>query len=191
MNNSFMPLGTICSVSGNNKKVMIIGYLYNDFKNGLKTYDYLGIPFPEGVMLPNRLITFNKSDIINIEFMGYQDEEYKNFNNLLNASLNKNSDDVIFIKDPVLEKRTPKTNYIFNKDGLVIGQEQVDISNPFDDYETLYTEAKNNVNNNWSDIFDNKILEDEKTATEDEEKKETTTKYIFDENGIVVGVEEE
>ncbi len=190
MNNSFMPLGTICSVSGNNKKVMIIGYLYNDFKNGLKTYDYLGIPFPEGFMLPNRLITFNKSDISNIEFMGYQDEEYKNFNNLLNASLNKNSDDVIFIKDPVLEKRTPKTNYIFNKDGLVIGQEQVDISNPFDDYETLYTEAKNNVNNNWSDIFDNKILEDEKPATEDEEKKETTTKYIFDENGIVVGVEE-
>lgn len=191
MNNSFMPLGTICSVSGNNKKVMIVGYLYNDFKNGLKTYDYLGIPFPEGFMLPNRLITFNKSDIINIEFMGYQDEEYEKFNNLLNTSLNKNSDDVIFIKDPILEKKPLKTNYIFNKDGFVIGQKQVEVSNPFNDYETLYTEAKNNINNNWSDIFDNKSFEDEKPADEHEEKEKASTKYIFDENGIVVGVEEE
>lgn len=185
-----MPLGTICSVNGNNKKVMIIGYLYNDFKNGLKTYDYLGVPFPEGFMLPNRLITFNKSDVSNVEFTGYQDEEYKKFDNLLNASLNKNSDDVIFIKDPILEKRPPKTNYIFNKDGLVIGQEQVEVSNPFDDYETLYSEAKNNINSNWSDIFDNKNFEDKKSASENEEKKVAATKYIFDENGIVVGVEE-
>lgn len=191
MDNRFVPLGTICSVNGNNKKVMIVGYLYNDFKNGLKTYDYLGIPFPEGFMLPNRLITFNKSDIINIEFMGYQDEEYEKFNNLLNTSLNKNSDDVIFIKDPILEKKPLKTNYIFNKDGFVIGQKQVEVSNPFNDYETLYTEAKNNINNNWSDIFDNKSFEDEKPADEHEEKEKASTKYIFDENGIVVGVEEE
>lgn len=190
MNNNFVPLGTICSISGNNKKIMVIGYLYNDFRSGLKTYDYLGIPFPEGFLLPNRLITFNKNDISNIEFLGYQDEEYKKFDNLLNASLNKNSDDVIFIKDPILEKRPPKTNYIFNKDGLVIGQEQVEVSNPFDDYETLYSEAKNNINSNWSDIFDNKNFEDKKSASDNEEKKVAATKYIFDENGIVVGVEE-
>ena len=61
---------------------MITGYLYKD--KDKKTYDYMAIPFPYGLMSMDVLNYFNHEDIKNIVFFGYKNEKFYKLNERLN-----------------------------------------------------------------------------------------------------------
>ena len=42
-----LPIGSVVTLQGTAKKVMIIGILQMQQESG-KLYDYLGVPYPEG-----------------------------------------------------------------------------------------------------------------------------------------------
>ena len=48
MQNQFLPIGSVCTLINNNKKVMIIGYNYSIYNGIIKTIDYIGCTYPEG-----------------------------------------------------------------------------------------------------------------------------------------------
>lgn len=77
MNNDLLPLGSIVKLNGVDDKVMIIGVSQID-KEKVK-YDYCGCIHPYGFVNSNNLLVFNNSDITEIVFKGYFDEESKDF----------------------------------------------------------------------------------------------------------------
>ena len=81
MEEKFLPIGTIVLLKGAKKKVMINGYLCSDQKN--KMSDYLGCPFPEGLVSPDLNLLFDHEQIEQIITLGYKDEDYQKLNNSL------------------------------------------------------------------------------------------------------------
>lgn len=81
MNNkiNFLPLGTVVLLKGGAKRLMITGYCAYDKSNENKYYDYSGCLYPEGIISSDQLALFNNSQIEKVFFMGYSDEEYKQF----------------------------------------------------------------------------------------------------------------
>jgi hypothetical protein len=72
----YKPLGTIVKVNGGDKKFMIIGRAISvplKEGEGLKMFDYSAVLYPEGV--GNRNVYFQDSDISEVVFTGYSDEE--------------------------------------------------------------------------------------------------------------------
>lgn len=72
----YKPLGTIVKVTGNDKRFMIIGRAISvPLKEGEepKLFDYSAVFYPEGV--GTRPIFFQDSDISEVVFTGYSDEE--------------------------------------------------------------------------------------------------------------------
>ena len=79
MQNQFLPIGSICTLVNNNKKVMIIGYNPQTYNGTIRSADYLGCTYPEGFLLPSMMTTFMESEISKVDFMGYKDDAYTQF----------------------------------------------------------------------------------------------------------------
>lgn len=83
-----LPNGSIILLKGGNKRLMIYGrkQLITDEEQGTMEetmYDYLGVPYPEGYINQEYTYVFNHSDIIDIVFHGYEDEEEDEFQKIL------------------------------------------------------------------------------------------------------------
>lgn len=73
-----LPIGTVVLLKNAEKKLMIFGIgQTNETDN--KDYDYIGVMYPEGNMGDGSQFLFNHSDIDQIIFRGYEDEERKKF----------------------------------------------------------------------------------------------------------------
>jgi hypothetical protein len=89
---TFLPNGSIVLLKGGNKKLMIYGrkqLLVTDEdvqrdSEDLTMYDYLGVPYPEGYISPEYAFVFNHSDIKEIFFQGYSDQDEEAFQEVLN-----------------------------------------------------------------------------------------------------------
>ncbi|CAM4250080.1 DUF4176 domain-containing protein [Listeria booriae] len=79
--NRFLPLGSICIVEGNTKKIMIIARALA-VKVGEKTYyfDYGASLYPEG-MIGDSLIYFNQENIADVVHEGFRDKENEEMEN--------------------------------------------------------------------------------------------------------------
>ena len=73
MEDKLLPIGTIVQLNGGTKKVMINGY-YSKTDKSNKIYTYNGCIFPEGFM-DNIFCLFDKSDIKEIVYLGYESKE--------------------------------------------------------------------------------------------------------------------
>ena len=78
MKEKYLPIGSVVSLENSTKKVMIIGYLPLSQENEL--YDYNGCTFPEGVLDVTKTLAFNHEKIKEINHLGFDNEESKNFN---------------------------------------------------------------------------------------------------------------
>jgi len=72
-NQPFLPLGSVVRLVGGTKKLVIYG-------RGMKKetgehYDYIGCPYPEGFLNPERAFVFNQEAIEEVIHRGYSDEE--------------------------------------------------------------------------------------------------------------------
>ena len=82
-NEKYLPIGTVVLLKGGSKKVMIIGYkaVVTDTKQ--TEWDYSGCIYPEGMLSSDQLLLFDHSQINEIFFTGFEDEEAKKFHEAL------------------------------------------------------------------------------------------------------------
>lgn len=73
-NNTYLPIGSIVLLKGQNKRIMIDGRRLVQQQEG-KEYDYRGCLYPEGEQGNKEVILFNNEDIEMIYFIGFQDIE--------------------------------------------------------------------------------------------------------------------
>ena len=74
MKNKLLPLGSIVTTGKDNTLIMIDGYGMQNHNDG-KLYDYSGVVYPLGIN-PNELKLFNKEDIRDLVFVGYQNKGF-------------------------------------------------------------------------------------------------------------------
>ncbi len=82
----YLPIGTIVTLKGGKKKIMINGYCQEHDK---QIFDYRGCLFPEGVLETTGVSLFNHEDIQTIHHLGFKNEESLNLSNKLNLIMNK------------------------------------------------------------------------------------------------------
>lgn len=88
---NFLPLGSIVSVKGNPKKILIIARgLATDIKGKTYYFDYGGCTYPEG-LIGDAVAYFNHRDIEKLFFNGFSDTENLQMVNHINAVLSKSS----------------------------------------------------------------------------------------------------
>lgn len=76
MFDGLLPVGTVVLLKNSIKKVMIIGVLQKQIKDGDEViWDYSACFYPEGYMGPDKTFLFNSDQIEKVFAVGYQDEE--------------------------------------------------------------------------------------------------------------------
>lgn len=77
-----LPVGSVVLLEESNKRVMIVGRLQRQQSTG-KIWDYSACFYPEGIINPNELFLFNHSQIAVVYFIGFQDREGVEFQEVL------------------------------------------------------------------------------------------------------------
>ena len=71
-----LPIGTVVLLKNSKKRVMIIGVLQKQIKEGAEViWDYSACFYPEGFMGPDKTFLFNADQIEKVFAVGYQDQE--------------------------------------------------------------------------------------------------------------------
>lgn len=75
----FLPIGSVALLKGGTKKVMVTGFCSVAEENQEKIYDYTGCIYPEGYLDFDQICLFDHNQIEKVFYVGYSDEEDKNF----------------------------------------------------------------------------------------------------------------
>ncbi|MGM9961248.1 MAG: DUF4176 domain-containing protein [Allobaculum sp.] len=70
----FLPLGTIVTLKGGTKRIMIVGRVQQEAVSQ-QIYDYSAVCWPEGMIDSKQVYLFNHEDLAMIWFIGFQDQE--------------------------------------------------------------------------------------------------------------------
>ena len=84
MQEKLLPIGSVVLLKESNKRVMIVGRLQRQQSTG-KIWDYSACFYPEGIINPNELFLFNHDQIDVLYFVGFQDKEGVEFQEVLEA----------------------------------------------------------------------------------------------------------
>ena len=74
-----LPIGTVVTLQGGIRKIMIIGVKITTNDNPEVIYDYIGVLYPEGFIGDDGNFMFNHSAINDIIFKGYNNPERENW----------------------------------------------------------------------------------------------------------------
>ncbi len=85
----YLPIGTVVLLKNATKRIMITGFASMSPETGDTIFDYSGCIYPEGFLDYNEVCVFNHDQIEKIFYMGYSDEEEKQFKKSLVEQLNK------------------------------------------------------------------------------------------------------
>ena len=78
MYNNMLPLGSVVLLKGGDKRIMICGRIQT--RSGEDTiYDYCACYYPEGIVNPKQMFFFNREDIEEVYFIGFQDPDELSF----------------------------------------------------------------------------------------------------------------
>lgn len=89
MENKLLPIGSVVLLKDGTKKVMITGFYVMSEKNKETVFDYSACLYPEGVISSDKNLLFNHNQIEQICFMGYENEEEKEFKQKLSSAINE------------------------------------------------------------------------------------------------------
>lgn len=78
MKNKFLPAGSVVSLDGAEKKLLIIGSAV-ERENDKNVYDYIGVPYPEGYVDSETMFLFMAKDIKEVHFIGFVNAEAQVF----------------------------------------------------------------------------------------------------------------
>ena len=71
-----LPIGTVVLLKNSKKRIMIIGVVQKQVKEGEEiVWDYSACFYPEGYMGPDKTFLFNSHQIEKVFAVGYQDQE--------------------------------------------------------------------------------------------------------------------
>ena len=84
MQEKYLPIGTVVLLKGGSKRVMITGFCSVDRNKNDVIYDYNGCVYPEGYLSSDQTCLFNHDQIDKIYYMGFVDDEEKEFKAKLN-----------------------------------------------------------------------------------------------------------
>ena len=90
----YLPIGTVVTLIGGTKKVMITGFCAIQESNKDKMWDYSACLYPEGFLSSNQTCLFDHSQIQEIHFLGLENDEEKEFKKKLmelKNEINKNA----------------------------------------------------------------------------------------------------
>lgn len=74
MYKNLLPVGSVVLLKGGDKRIMICGRIQT--RNGDdKIYDYSACYYPEGIISPKNIFFFNRDEIDEVFFIGFQDTE--------------------------------------------------------------------------------------------------------------------
>lgn len=85
---TYLPVGSVVLLKGATKKVVILGYAVKEEKED-KIWDYLGAPFPIGVIKSDMNLLFDKKQIKEVVHIGYKDEDSIEFLEALERDMKK------------------------------------------------------------------------------------------------------
>lgn len=83
----YLPLGTIVRLKDATKRLMITGFCAVEADSKGKIYDYSGCMYPQGFLSSKQTALFDHDQIEELYFMGYADEEEKEFKEKLKEAL--------------------------------------------------------------------------------------------------------
>lgn len=91
-----LPVGSIVFLNNAVKRIVIIGVMQIKklSDNKFATYDYMGVPYPEGIMGAKTMLLFNHDSVKDVVFRGYEDEEREKFIGLL-EKIHEQSDSIM------------------------------------------------------------------------------------------------
>lgn len=78
-NEKYLPIGTVVLLKEGKKRVMITGFCIKPEEDKNKMFDYGACLYPEGIVTTDKTILFNHDQIDKIYYMGYIDNEEKEF----------------------------------------------------------------------------------------------------------------
>lgn len=102
MNNEkkFLPIGTVCRLKEGTKKIMITGFCPIVSEPEAKMYDYCGCIYPEGIVTNEVNLVFDHSQIEEISFRGFENDEEIAFKKQLESFINDNVNSNINYSQP-------------------------------------------------------------------------------------------
>ncbi len=89
-NKKFLSIGSVVMLKGAKKALMIIGFCAGTSDEKEKKYDYLGCLYPVGVFSEKSYFFFNHDDIDKVIYLGYTDQEDKEFRSKLLKEMGNN-----------------------------------------------------------------------------------------------------
>ena len=84
-----LPIGSVVLLNNGTKRVMITGFYSIASNDPNKVYDYCGCMYPEGVLSSEQNLLFDHNQIAKLVYMGYKDDEEKDFKKKLGELVNK------------------------------------------------------------------------------------------------------
>lgn len=92
MNNKekYLPIGSVVLLKNAKKRIMITGFVAKSKETGDEVFDYIGCLFPEGVISSDKNLLFNHDQIDKLYYIGYSDNDEKEFKQKLKDYLEKN-----------------------------------------------------------------------------------------------------
>lgn len=81
-----LPIGSVVRLRGDEGSLMVVGYFSVQQSRPDYVWDYVGVPFPQGCLDTTQTYAFDKEQIEEIQFIGYEDEEQNQFIMQLNLN---------------------------------------------------------------------------------------------------------
>ena len=75
----FLPIGSIVRLSVDNKKYMIYGIVQSEPTKYGQCFDYAAVQYPDGGFADNATTLFNHTEIADVIYRGYVDDEISAF----------------------------------------------------------------------------------------------------------------
>ena len=83
MKKEYLPIGSVVLLKNAKKRIMITGFYVKEGNESDKTYDYVGVMYPEGVIQSDKNLVFNVDQIEKVYFSGFSDIEEQKFKDKL------------------------------------------------------------------------------------------------------------
>ena len=83
-----LPIGSVVLLHDTDKRIMVFGVWQKDKATDIE-YDYIGVLYPEGNIGEEGQFLFNQSDIAQVFFKGFEDDERNDFIKRLDEFYNK------------------------------------------------------------------------------------------------------
>ncbi len=103
-NEKFLPIGSVVTLKGAEKRIMIIGFcaISNDQPN--ITFDYSACLYPEGLLSSEETYLFNHKEIENVDFIGFKTDEETEFKKSLEEVINDDKIEEAEVEDEEIEE---------------------------------------------------------------------------------------